>query len=134
MQGRISFSSCIAVQSRCTVQPCIPCLVQAVRFIFYWRYHIVLFEKADNFVKYTDIEIYHTTTFFYTFVTIFCPHIFVVLSLPKVEKLEYCMLSCFVSLVPYLSNCWSVKVPWSSPFLFHRELATHNARQFSLIG
>ena len=60
-----------------------------------------IFEKADNFVKYTDIEIYHTATFSCTFVTIFCPHIFVVLSLPKVEKLEHCMLSCFVSLVPY---------------------------------
>ena len=70
-----------------------------------------LFEKADNFVKYIDIEIYHTATFFCTFVTIFCPYIFVVLSLPKVEKLEHCMLSCFVSLVPYFSNCWSVEVP-----------------------
>ena len=26
-----------------------------------------LFEKADNFVKYSDIEICHTVTFFYTF-------------------------------------------------------------------
>ena len=34
-------------------------LVQTIRFIFYWRYHTVLFEKADNFVKYADIEIYY---------------------------------------------------------------------------
>ena len=32
-----------------------------------------LFEKDDNFVKYTDIEMYHTATFFCTFVTIFAP-------------------------------------------------------------
>ena len=138
MQGRISFSSCIVVQCRCTVQPChsLPGSNRLFHLLLEVPHSFFLKKrkKADNFVKYTDIEIYHTATFFCTFVTIFCPHIFVVLSLPKIEKLEHCMLSCFVSLVPYLSNCWSVEVPWSSPFLFHRELAKHNAHQFSLIG
>ena len=75
-----------------------------------------LFEKVDNFVKYTDIEIYHTATIFLHFCNHFCPHIFVVLSLPKVEKLEHCMLSCFVSLVPYFLIVGQLKSPGLRPF------------------
>ena len=96
VQGRISFSFCIAVQCNCTVQPChsLPGSNRLFHLLLEVPHSFFLKKKkkADNFVKYTDIEIYHTTTFFCTFATIFAP-IFLWFCLFK--KLKNWSIACY---------------------------------------